>query len=181
MQTSKLIVYSFVIFAVIVFTYDFAFCNGGKGKKTFYKGQIKLGEEEVCEFSTEIEQVLFRINSVENKYKVVRIKIINKSEKTLHLSIDKDKLELAYNEGHITGILDLSKYDPIFWDALDSDIRNTLVYPQIVEGKGEEENVFVFIPNPKLEKLPLAFIYTIESLPGRKEVDIYDTTPKFAH
>jgi hypothetical protein len=171
MRSSKFIAF-LVVIAVIAFTEEFALSNGGKGKTDRYKGQILLGQnwDEDCQFSIEIEKVMFHLNSVQNKYKVVRIKINNYSKKALHLSKEKDKIELHLpGNRSIPGILDLSNHDPTFWDTFDAAMRKTLVYPEVVK-EGEEENIFVFIPDPKLEELPLEFLYTIDSLPGKQVI-----------
>ncbi|MCI0564213.1 MAG: hypothetical protein MN733_37535 [Nitrososphaera sp.] len=172
MRSSKFITFLFVVFAIITFTEESAPINGGIGKPDHYVGQIQLGQNpgEECQFLIEIERILFRLNSVENKYKVVRIKINNQSGSILHLSREKDKIELYFpNNNTVLGILDLSNHDPAFWDAFEADMRRILAYPEVVKA-GEEENIFVFIPDPKLKEPPMAFLYTIESLPEKEVI-----------
>ncbi|HEV8580153.1 MAG TPA: hypothetical protein VGX68_13865 [Thermoanaerobaculia bacterium] len=145
--------------------------NGGKGKTTVYRAEVRQGEGEPIQFSAELEAILFRLNSVRNKYKVVRVKIVNDSSNSLKLSPDQDKIELLFNTGEapMQGILNLSKRDAALWDSLPADLRQALAYPRIVEA-GEEENVFVFIADPNLARLPRHIRYHVASLPDPVEM-----------
>lgn len=144
--------------------------NGGKGKVTVYRAEVRQGEGEPIDFSAELEAVLFRLNSVRNKYKVVRLKIVNDSPRTLKLSPDQDKIELLFDAGEaVPGILNLAGRDAALWDSFPADLRQVLAYPRIVES-GEEENVFVFIADPNLARLPKRIRYHIASLPDPVEL-----------
>jgi len=167
---------SIAAFVLITSAREYVRGNGGKGKKVIYAGAIEVGKDsgEVL-FSSELERVMFRLTSVQNKYKVVRVKIENKSRKQLYLSREKDKMELQLVDRVITGILNISSHDPTLWDSLDPELRKALAYPQLVE-PGEEENIFVFIPDRDLKEVPRKFTYTIGNVPQKKVV-IYDTTP----
>jgi hypothetical protein len=170
-----------MVFFLIVFTTDIAVGNGKKYTPGEYWGCIAFTEEgpvlsfatshmgEMC-FLTQIYKVEFYLNSVQNKYKILRIDIDNLSDRTLELSSDKDKFELWVDTNHgrtkVEGILDLSSKDQNLWDSISQDIRELLVYPERVS-KGESENIFVFIPLPELKELPLEFFYKIDSLSQR--------------
>lgn len=172
MNLKKACLYGLVLSLAILLARESGAANGSKGKKTFYRQQVQLSGTPpgVCDFTIEIERVIFQLNSVRNKYKVVRVKILNRSPKPLHLSKNQDKMQISFREREMTAILDLSAHDPGFWDSLSPEIRRALVYPEIVEA-GEEENIFVFIPDPELKEMPAVFRYTIETLPV-KQVDI---------
>jgi hypothetical protein len=148
--------------------------NGGKGKVTVYRAEVRTGEGEPIQFSAELEGILFRLNSVRNKYKVVRLKVVNDSPGPLKLSPDQDKIELLYDpDPAVQGILNLAGRDAALWDSFPADLRQVLAYPRLVEA-GEEENVFVFIADPNLARLPKRFRYRIASLPD--PVELRDVT-----
>lgn len=149
--------------------------NGQKGRKSVYTGAIKMSDNKSCEFITEVEHVMFQLNSIDNKYKVVRIKIINNSDKKIKLSAENDKIEIKFPNDTIQGILSLTKQDSVLWDSLSDELRRDLVYPLSVEGKGEEENIFVFMPTENLNGSPVAFKYFINSLSG-EEIYLVDRT-----
>jgi hypothetical protein len=150
--------------------------NGGKGKKTLYGGFVACANtpDDSIAFSTEIEHVLFRLNSVHNKYKVVRIKIKNNCDRDLLLDIATDKLELQHRDGQVSGLFNIAQEDPDLWNNLDPDLRRNLLYPARVE-KGEEENVFVFVTQERPLGIPRGFRYTLRTL--GPSVDIRDLTP----
>jgi len=150
--------------------------NGGKGKKTLYGGFVACANtpDDSIAFSTEIEHVLFRLNSVHNKYKVVRLKIKNNCDRDLLLDIAADKLELLHRDGQVSGFLNLAQEDPDLWNNLEADLRRSLLYPARVE-KGEEENVFVLVAQARLPGVPRGFRYTLRTL--GPPIDIRDLTP----
>lgn len=177
MQLLRLI--SFSIFILVLFANEAGLCNGKKHELTSYVGTIKIGEDlhEEVSFSTKIEKVMFNLNSVQNQYKVIRINIRNWSKKALHLSREKDKIEIYANDEVIPGVLDLSKNDPAIWDAFDLTIREILIYPRIVD-PGEEENIFVFLPNKILIELPKKIIYTISTISKQAILEQERIVPK---
>jgi hypothetical protein len=154
-----------ILFIVIIIP-EVALCNGGKGKIVYYISEVSVGKG-VCQFSTELEKVIFCLTTVRNKYKLVRIKIVNSSETPLILSSGKDKIMLAWNQHEAYGILNLAKEDPDMWDTFEAGMRETLVYPKIVE-PGEEENIFVFFPEQNWPELPDKFLYVINSQSGKQ-------------
>src|SRR6267142_769363 len=70
--------------------------NGSKGKKLIYEAHIRVGDasQPNCHFMIELEPILFQINSVQNKYRVIRINIKNDSQVALKLSLDKDVVQV---------------------------------------------------------------------------------------
>jgi hypothetical protein len=153
MSTSKL-ASTFVLFFAIG-AISSAWANGGKGKAEYYYAKEGFGQGTV-EFSTEIENVLFSITSVQNKYKVIRVSIVSKSEKPLQLSVDNDAMEVVIGGKKVAGILDISKTDPAFWDGLTAEMRKSLAYPPNVPLR-EEESIFVFVPKDAAEIFPRHF------------------------
>lgn len=131
-------------------------------------------------FSVALERMLFTLNSLENKYKVVRIQIENASKSPLPLSVEKDEMEIVLENGKtVTGILNIRKHDPELWNGLKPGMREMLAYPEVLtarpQGKGVH-NIFVFIPDPKLDLLPVVFRYRIDSL-EKKLVEIKVISP----
>ncbi len=172
MKYSRLMICLFIVLTIVAIIGENGFCNGGKGKKIRYLGEIKIKDGELWAFTVEIEEIMFLINSVKDKYKVFRIRINNFSDKKIKLSIEEDKVDVHFeNNDPITGIIDLYKVNQALWDSFTPELRRKLVYPRIVEAE-EEESIFVFIPNPELiKKAPKSFHYTISDVP-KKEVRI---------
>lgn len=167
MSTSKLAL-TFVFFSVIG-AIPSARGNGGKGKAQEYTATINFGGETI-EFSTRIEKVLFSITSVQNKFKVIRIQIVNKSEKSLPLSVDNDAIDVVIDGKKVAGILDIFRKDSAFWDGLTPEIRKSLAYPPNVPSR-EGESIFVFIPKDTAENIPEVFRYKIATLPGEVVIE----------
>jgi hypothetical protein len=138
-----------------------ALANGGKGKVSRY-----VDRSGPIEFSIELDEKLFLLTSVKNKYKVLRIKIKSTHSKPLALSKTNDKVDLLMKDQRVAGILDLAKHDPSLWDSLDADTRNFLAYPETVPPR-EEESIFVFVPLQSITVIPTAVEYTIASLPEK--------------
>jgi len=161
MNISKLEL-TFVLFFAIG-AISSAWGNGGKGKAEEYVATEHLGGGTV-EFSARVEKVLYSITSVQNKYKVIRIRIVSKSETPLQLSADNDAIDVVIAGKKVAGILDIFKKDSGFWDGLTPEIRKSLAYPPNVPSR-EEESIFVFIPKDTAENIPEAFHYKIATLP----------------
>jgi hypothetical protein len=135
--------------------------NGGKGKVSRY-----VDRSGPMEISIELDEKLFLLTSVKDKYKVLRIKIKNTGGKPLALSKTNDRVELLVKDQRVAGILDLARLDSSLWDSLDADTRNLLAYPEAVPPR-EEESIFVFIPAQSITAVPTAVEYTIASLPEK--------------
>jgi hypothetical protein len=175
MRALRLVAGSLIVVVAIVGSAGLAAANGGKGKVTTYQAAVTMdvqGREVV--FSAQLERILFSLTSVHNKYKIVRIKIDNKTKKDVTLSLEKDQIELRVGSQTLPGILDLGKHDPALWEAFGAVTREQIAYPARVKA-GEEENIFVFIARPGLSDLPRDFRYSIDSLP-EKPVVLADRT-----
>ena len=143
--------------------------NGSKGKKVLYEAHIVVGDanQPNCHFMIELEPILFQINSVQNKYRVIRINIKNDSLASLKLSLDKDSVQFRANSRLVKGSLSVASSDQAWWDGLSSELRRALAYPDqsAIKG-GEEENVFVFVPVSDLPTLPVEILFKIDSVSG---------------
>lgn len=138
--------------------------NGNKAKKALYDGK----EGEVA-FSIELEPIPFQINTVQSRYRLVRIRMVNNGSTPLALSAQGDKV-LAYTaEGEMDGILDLGRRDAKVWDDFPVEVRTMLAYPTVVKPR-EEESVFVFFDATRVKQAPAGLVYTIVSL--KKDVSI---------
>jgi|SRR5262245_50755782 len=158
----------FCLFFLIVASSLLA-ANGSKGKKVIYEAHIRLGEaaQPDCHFLIEIEPILFQINSVQNKYRVIRINIRNESQVPFKLSVDKDSVQVRSGSRTVKGSLSVASSDQSWWDGLPPELRKALAYPdQSAIRRGEEENVFVFVPVSDLPKAPSEILFKIDSVPG---------------
>ncbi len=150
--------------------------NGGKGKRIVYRGSVPAGDDPGLEFEAELEPLLFRLATVGDKYRVVRIRIRNTGLRSLALSATGDRMEVRFRSGPLLdGILDLGARDPTLWDRLSPQLRTAIAYPQVVD-RGEEESIFVFVLATDAVEAPSGFRYRIASLPGGP-VTIRDVTP----
>jgi flagellar basal body-associated protein FliL len=141
--------------------------NGSKGKKVIYEAHIRIGDatQPECHFLVELEPILFQINTVQNKYRVIRINIRNESQAPLKLSLDKDSVQVRAGSHLIKGSLSLASSDQAWWDGLSPELRKALAYPdQSTIKRGEEENVFVFVSDSDLPKLPVEILFKIDSV-----------------
>ncbi len=137
--------------------------DGRKGRKIVYEASRLCPGDKEIHFSTELEQVLFLLNSVQNRYKVLRVRILNGCPQTLALSSDDDQVEIRFANGSVRGTLDLSTADPALWASLGEALRKSIVYPARVEAN-EEENVFVFVGSSHAKDIPASIQYTVRSL-----------------
>ena len=128
-----------------------------------FAGETSFGNGAI-EFYVCIDSAIFLLTGVQDKYRVIEIRVVNQSEKLLRLSDQKDAITVVFNKTQITGVIDVYR-DATFWDALAPETRKLLAYPENVP-KNEEETVFVFIPKSSSEELPSELRYRIASLPG---------------
>jgi hypothetical protein len=141
--------------------------NGSKGKVVLYEAHIRVGDasQPNCHFKIELEPILFQINSVQNKYRVIRINIRNDSQASLKLSLEKDSVQLSADSRLVKGSLSVASSDQAWWDGLSSELRRALAYPdQSAIKRGEEENVFVFVLVSDLPTLPAEILFNIDSV-----------------
>ena len=124
--------------------------------------------------STAIDEVALAVNSVWNKYKMIRIGIENHTLETVVLDASKDEvLASTRNKDkqvkEVRGILNLARTDPAQWSALPERIREKLAYPGALRGRRNKSErpqpiyFFVFFPAPGLNAPPDSFTYKIHS------------------
>jgi len=135
-----------------------AAANGNKAKKELYDGRSGR-----IVFSVELEPIPFQITTVENRYRLIRIRIVNDGTTPLTLSARNDKV-LGYTpDGEVAGILDINRRDAKLWDGLPLEVRTMLAYPTVVKPR-EEESVFIFFDASRLKAAPERLQYTVASL-----------------
>ena len=149
--------------------------SGESGRSSRFIGKLdpSASYTNQCDFSVEIERVLFQLNSIKDKYKVIRIRVENRMIGPLKLSADQDAIEAEVNGGDVVrGTFNLQGQDGALWDSLSDDMRKELAYPLSIRGvKGNEVNprrpevvyVFAFFPADKVSTVPRSFRYTIQS------------------
>ena len=127
-------------------------------------------------FIVELERVMFRLLSVQNKYNLVRLRIQNLTAASLALSADKDRLDLLGKSGApVQAVLNLQRGDSAWWDGLEPGMRETLAYPVALKGvpaagggqpSGAPESLYfyAFFPSSQVREIPAGFTYTIASL-----------------
>lgn len=151
--------------------------NGSKATRVRYSAVVSTGAapDQAWQFDADLEPLLLRLATVRDRYRLVRIAIRNTGDRNLVLSLTADRMEIQLAGGLRPAILDLGTHDPDLWDSLPADVRTLIAYPRSVDA-GEERSVFVFIPVAEPTVVPLAFRYTIASLPTGPVV-IRDMTP----
>lgn len=139
--------------------------NGTKGKRVVYEATVRIGNAATadCHLLVELEPILFQIDSVQNKYRVIRINIKNNSQSPLKLSLEKDSVQVRIGSRVVGGSLNLADSDQQWWDGLSPELRKALAYPdQSAIKSGEEENVFAYFPVADLPTLPVEILFKID-------------------
>src|SRR5687767_12105887 len=95
-----------ILFATSVFS------NGNRARKDVYTAKAQG-----YSFSMEIEPILFELNTVQNRYRVLRIRIVSATATDLPLSSQNDRVTLVGPIGDIPGILSLPRQDPMLWKS----------------------------------------------------------------
>jgi len=144
--------------AVLLLSALTATANGNKAKKELYDG--KAG---AIVFSIELEPIPFQITTVQNRYRLVRIRMVNNGETPLALSAQSDKVLAFTSDGEVEGILDVGRRDASLWDKFPLEVRTMLAYPTVVKPR-EEESVFVFFEANRLNRAPEALRYRVAGL-----------------
>ena len=144
--------------------------NGGKAKNAVYKAWTSSTGGGI-EFRSETSPIIFYLGTVNKKYHVLLIRVINSSQAPLALSKDQDTAELRFGtDTKVKCLLNLPAVDPATWDGLDAEMRTAVAYPRKVAA-GEEEGIYLFIPidtvaGPRKQHvMPSAILYHIKSLP----------------
>jgi hypothetical protein len=135
-----------------------AAANGNKAKKEVYDG--KAGQ---IIFTVELEPIPFQITTVGNRYRLVRIRIVNEGPRPLALAAQSDKVVAYTRDGEVEGILDIGRRDAPLWDGFPLEVRTLLAYPMVVKAR-EEESVFVFFDATRLKSAPGGLLYTLAGL-----------------
>jgi hypothetical protein len=149
-----------------------AVADGGKAKNAIYEASVppQTGSG-TWEFRIDTSPVIFYLGTVNNKYHVLLIRVMNTTHAPLKLTKDQDTAELRFSDGQsVKGLLNLPAVDHATWDGLETEIRTAVAYPEAVEA-GEEEGIYLYIPvgdvsGPrKQHRMPSTIIYNIKSLP----------------
>lgn len=150
--------------------------SGGAIVAVDYTGTVPSGGAEQFRFTVTIEPVMFRLLTMQNKYKLLRMRVSNATSAPLALSADRDRLELVLRDGAaVAALLNPQRGDPTFWDSLEAETRETLAYPVAVKGAPEPapgarpsspESLYIYalVPAAQVKDLPASFNYTIASL-----------------
>lgn len=181
MQSRKIA--SLLLSVTLVFTTRaFAELAGEQGRPKIYQArvQLELDSQEELRCSIEVEPIAFLLGSVQGRYKLVRMRVENATRKPLVLSRQSDRIEAHFADGRsLSGIVDLRAVDSAYWDSLESDLRQTLAYPERIEAGGapaggsirpEIVYLYVFLPAEGFTTLPRMFVYNIASLPQAIEI-----------
>src|ERR1700745_2088520 len=115
----------FFCLLIVIASSTVLIANGSKGKRVVYQATVRIGEAAAadCHFLVELEPILFQIESVQNKYRVIRIKITNDSQSPLKLSLERDSIQVRIGSRMIRGSLNLADSDQTWWDGLSPDLR----------------------------------------------------------
>jgi hypothetical protein len=126
-----------------------------------------------CYFSAEIERIAFNLTSLNDKYKVIRIRVENEKGESIKLSVEKDGIALGFKDGQrVRGTFNLKSEDGPVWDSLSDEMRSALAYPLSIRAAKvgdasrtrEVVHFFAFFPADKVTDVPNSLDYTIESL-----------------
>src|SRR5687767_9512560 len=94
-----------------------ATANGNKAKKELYDGKVGA-----IAFSIELEPIPFQIATVHNRYRLVRIRMVNSGQTPLALSAQGDKVVAFTGDGEVEGILDVGRRDVPLWDQFPVEV-----------------------------------------------------------
>lgn len=111
----------------------------------------------------ELQSILFKLNTVRGKYKVVPVLVENRGPEPIALSRSDDTFLVLFEGRSAPGILQLSRVDREFWDSLDSSTQRMLSYPEQI-GRNEAVMIYVFVKEADLSGMPKGFDYTVKSL-----------------
>ena len=150
--------------------------GGGKSIYTDYVAEVKGTTTGTYQFDIAIEPLIFRLETMQGKYRLVRLKISNGTTTNLVLSADRDSIELVpHNGAAVAAVLNPLRLDPTFWGALDQQTRDELTYPVMLNGipapsrgappsRQESLYIYLLVPASQVSEVPESFRYTIASL-----------------
>jgi hypothetical protein len=163
---------------------------GGRGGPTTLIGRMRGPDgRDSATFEINYYREEFRLASVRDKYKLVRIRISNFSTAPLRLSAERDRIELVLPDNTVVrGLLNLQSADSTVWDSFDAGLRQALAYPATVKaapgsdaargGSPEVIYLFAFFPSERVLNVPLRFEYWIDSL--QQSIRIESLPPRAA-
>jgi hypothetical protein len=141
------------------------------------------GDKGRYEFRIDLEPVMFRLQTMQGKYRLVRLRISNSTTTALALSADRDRIELLMKDAPaVAAVLNPLRLDPAFWGSLAAETRETLAYPLTLKGitastpggdppsRPESLYIYLLVPAVQVDKAPVSFRYTIASLNQTIEV-----------
>jgi hypothetical protein len=141
-----------------------------------YVAELRMnGAPEPYRFNISIEPVMFRLQTMSSKYRLVRLRISNPMPAPVTLSAESDRVEVITQNGTaVRAVLKPQQADPAFWDGLAGDVRETLAYPELLKGtpapaSGSRpeapESLYIYLLVPaEVNQPPRSFRYTIASL-----------------
>jgi hypothetical protein len=175
-----------VVFGLLIGRFLWAAIPGGQSVAIDYSAEVP-GANGKYQFNIPIEPVMFPLQTIQGKYRLVRLRISNSTTTTLALSADRDRFEVLLDKGAtaVAAVLNPQRLDPTFWGAIDVKTRENLAYPITLKGKpesmpglptSESLYMYVLVPAAQVSKLPEGFRYTIASLSQTIEIRLPPTT-----
>lgn len=154
-----------------------ALADGGKAKNVIYEAQVRpRSGTGAFQFIIDTSPIIFYLGTVNNKYHVLLIRVKNNSDAPLNLTKNQDTIELHFFDGHnVKGLLNLLAADRSTWDGLETEMRNAVTYPEVVQPR-EEEGIYLYVPvgnvkGPrKKHEMPTSIVYNIKSLTSPVEL-----------
>lgn len=177
-MTRKILLQSVALLLALSFALaPVAPADGGKAKNVIYDGQARpQNGNGTWQFTIDTSPIIFYLGTVNNKYHVLLIRVKNNTATPLNLAKDQDTIELRFSNGQKTkGLLNLPAADQTTWDALETEIRTAIAYPEVVEPR-EEEGIYFYVPIGDLKdarkkhEMPTSIIYNIKGLTGAVEL-----------
>jgi hypothetical protein len=154
-----------------------AFVAGNASTSVEYIGEVRgANAAEQYRFSIVIEPVIFRLATMQGKYRLLRMRVLNSTSSPLSFSADRDRVEILRRGGTpIAALLNPQQGDAVFWDSLDAGTRDTLAYPVTLKGapasppgapfsSAESIYIYVLVAAAQVTDLPESFRYTIASI-----------------
>jgi hypothetical protein len=150
--------------------------SGNVNVSVDYVAELRIaGATEPYRFNISIEPVMFRLQTVASRYRLVRLRVSNPTPAPVVLSSDADRLEVVPQSGpSVRALLKPQQADPAFWDGLSPEVRETLAYPELLKGTPAPaagarpevpESVYIYVLVPAdVNQAPRSFRYTIASL-----------------
>lgn len=152
--------------------------SGLEGRSRVYGNRGALSDYSV---TVKLDRVAFLLNEVAGNYRLVRIVIKNKTNRTLALSSTNDALEYVYvSDGAdkvVRAHLAIDKEAERFWKDQPKDIQRKLRYPSEIESN-DERIIYVFFPRATQNDLPTSFTWTIKSLQQPIEIRPFEAAAR---